>query len=171
MTRAAFAATLLAVAAVSVAPAASGAGLEEVILNVTWSTNVSTGVECSWGLDSHSKIRAGLNFVLDLSGPTAVFGLLGRAVYLYNLLPQSRLSPYAGLGVTGTLGFIETWPPPPLGEWLRPLLIPEAPLGIRCAVTDRLSLLGELRIGFVWPGGKLVVAPIAVTLGLGYSLR
>lgn len=164
-------AALVAAVAVSIASSASGATLEEVILNVTWSTNLSTGVECSLGLDSHSKIRFGANFALDLSGPTPVFGLFGRAVYLYNLLPRNRLSPYAGFGVTGSLGFIETWPPPPIGEWLMPLFILEAPLGIRYAVSHELSLLGELRIGFVWPGGKLVVAPIAVTVGLGWALR
>lgn len=56
------------------------------------------------------------------------------------------------------------------------MAILEAPLGIRYALNDRLSLFSELRLGLPWLNplfGKEIpalIAPLGLTAGIAYTL-
>ena len=135
-------------------------------MNVTLSGGLAAGVEVSWGLDEHGQVRAGLSLIV---GEKLTTGLWGRVVYLYNVNPEDRFSLYGGGGLSGLLVFVEGGP--------APMVMLEAPLGIRYSLDERLSLLGELRLGLPWLNplfGKEIpylFLPIGLTAGVGYSLR
>jgi len=143
---------------------ARGEGLEEVIFVVTLSGALAAGIEVSWGLDSHSQVRVGLSFLVG----EGLVGGWGRVVYLHNVNPGDRLSFYGGGGLSGLLVFLEEGP--------SPMAFLEAPLGLRYPLDERLSLLGEFRLGFPWLNplfGKEIpypFFPIGLTAGVGYSL-
>lgn len=140
-----------------------GAGLEEVIVEVTLSGGIAAGVEGSFGLDDHSRFRGGLSLLV---GADFTPVLWGRAVYLYNINPQNRLSYYGGGGLSAMLALTAEGP--------SPMALLEAPLGVRYTATERFSLLGELRLGFPWLNplfGREIstfVLPIGLTAGAGF---
>jgi hypothetical protein len=99
-------------------------------------------------------------------------GFRGRVFYLYNPIPEKRISFYGGAGLSGILGFIRNWPPPPIQEWAPPLILLEGVGGVKYFPTDRLILLGEVRAGLSLSHGPLtLVVPLALTAGVGYSLH
>ena len=165
MRKIASAAVLIGAAVLCVASPAGGAGVEEVIFTVTLSGALAAGVEVSWGLDEHLHLRAGLALMWE---EEFVPGAWGRAVLLYNINPHERLSFYAGGGLSGFVIFTEEGP--------APMALLEAPLGIKYALNDRFSLLGELRLGLPWLNpffGKEIptlIMPLGLTAGLGYGL-
>lgn len=140
-----------------------GVGLEEVIVNVTLSGGVAAGVEGSFELDDNSRFRAGLSLLV---GADFTPVLWGRAVYVYNINPQDRLSYYGGGGLSAMVALTAAGP--------SPMALLEAPLGVRYAATEGFSLLGEVRLGFPWLNplfGREIstfVLPIGLTAGVAF---
>lgn len=158
-------AVLAGLALSAVASPARGAGVQGVIFTVTLSGALAAGVELSWQLNDYLLLRAGISLMWE---EEFVPGAWARAVLLYSINPHARLSFYAGGGLSGFLVLAEE------GPAIMALL--EAPLGITYALTDRFSLLGELRLGLPWLhplfGMEIPapVSPLGLTFGAGYEL-
>lgn len=159
---------LITLSALMASLPASGQGLEEVTLNVTLTHGLAVGVEVSWGLDTHSHIKVGLALAPNLCEELPL-GLWGRVVYLYTVNPENRLSFYGGAGWSGLVGFA--------GKEPHPMAFLEAPLGIRFSLDEKVSVLGELRMGSLWLFTLLgeevpwLVRPLGISAGVGYSVQ
>lgn len=161
-------AILFTLAPLMISLPAFGVGFEEVALSVTLTHGFAVGVEVSWGLDAHSHIKGGLALAPNLCEELPL-GLWGRVVYLYTVNPQDRFSFYGGTGWSGLLGFTEKGP--------HPMAFLEAPLGIRFSIDEKVSLLGELRVGSLWlftlfgEEAPWLVRPLGISAGVGYSVQ